>query len=156
MPEETTEIPAEPEAPEEAPPAAEAAEVEQDGDQEGGKANREAARYRTQLRETRTQLEQATGRLAAMQRAEVERLAGQGLARGADLMVYRGEDIAGYLSEDGTVNAEAVQAAVAELVKERAYLSSKPRFQGGADQGPRRSVKAPPSRMGAIFDRKPS
>lgn len=119
---------------------------------EGGKGNREAARYRTQLRDAQAQLEQTGGRLAAMQRAEVVRLAGESLARGTDLLLHRGEDIGEYLAEDGTVDAEKVQAAVRELVQERSYLTGK-RFQGTADQGVMPRAKPAPTRMGAIFDR---
>lgn len=133
-----------------------------EGEQDGGKGNREAAKYRTQLREAQARLEETGGRLAAMQRAEVVRVAGEGLADGTDLFLHRGDDLGPYLSEDGTVDAEKVKTAVRELVQERSYLTGT-RFQGRAGGGPQGSggihfggkpVREPaPPRIGAIFDR---
>lgn len=131
-------------------------------EQDGGKASREAAKYRTQLREAQARLEETGGRLAAFQRAEVVRLAGESLADGTDLFLHRGDDLSPYLSEDGTVDAERVKTAVRELVQERSYLTGT-RFQGRGGGGPQGSggihfggkpVREPaPPRIGAIFDR---
>ncbi|TMR41518.1 hypothetical protein [Actinomadura geliboluensis] len=133
-----------------------------EGEQDGGKASREAAKYRTQLREAQARLEETGGRLAAFQRAEVVRLAGESLADGTDLFLHRGDDLSPYLSEDGTVDAEKVKTAVRELVQERSYLTGT-RFQGRGGGGPQGSggihfggkpVREPaPPRIGAIFDR---
>lgn len=123
-----------------------------EGEQDGGKASREAAKYRTQLREAQARLEETGGRLAAFQRAEVVRLAGESLADGTDLFLHRGDDLSPYLSEDGTVDAEKVKTAVRELVNERSYLTGK-RFLGTADQGAMPKGPSAPPRPGAIFSR---
>ncbi len=84
------------EQPEPAPEGTESA----DGAQESGAAAREAAKYRRQLRETQTSLDAATARVEAMQRAEVERIAGADLATPGDLWLT-GPDLADLLDDVG-------------------------------------------------------
>lgn len=115
------------------------------------KANREAARYRTQLRETESQRDGLAAQLDALRRAEIARLAGDRLARGDELFVHRGEDVAGLLAEGGAVDPAKVTEAVTELLTERPHLAKR-RFQGSADGGAR-SPATPPPRLGAIFSR---
>ena len=62
-------------------------------DDDTGNPNAEAARYRTRLRETETERDTLAGRLAGMQRAEAERIAGAGLRRASDLWMD-GRDVA--------------------------------------------------------------
>ena len=133
--------------------------VEQQGQSE--QPNREAARYRTQLRATEAERDVALGALAAMRRAEVVRLAGEGLARGDELFQFLGDDLTPYLSEDGTVDAEKVAEAAAGLVQERPHLRK--HKWGNINQGTpyphfgdgRGLNSPPPSRdMGAIFRKK--
>lgn len=120
-------------------------------DKAGGKANREAARYRTQLRETQAERDTLRTQLTAMHRAEVLRIASNDLSNGEDLFVFRGDDVADYLDDDGTVNAGKVKAAAAEVVKERGYLRAIPPTSG-APMGGSPLPKHHPD-MGDIFRR---
>ncbi|MGE2737349.1 hypothetical protein [Mycolicibacterium vaccae] len=61
-----------------------------------------------------------------MQRAEVERLASDGLSHPADLFSLSGNDVADYLNDDGDVDAEKVAADVAAIVAERPGLRKGP------------------------------
>lgn len=117
----------------------------------GGKANREAARYRTQLREAETERDQLRTQLTAMRRAEVLRVAGDQLRNGEDLLVFRGDDVTGYLAEDGTVDAEKVKAAADELLKERGYLRPMPPGASGGEFFGGPSLATRRQNMGDIF-----
>ena len=82
-----------------------------------GTASREAAKYRRQLRDAEAQREQISAerdqlgeRLAAMQRAEAERLAVEHLADGAD-MWRDGLELSAVLDEDGNLDPSKVAAA---------------------------------------------
>ncbi|GAA5156992.1 hypothetical protein [Amycolatopsis dongchuanensis] len=88
----------------------------------GNKAAREAARYRTQLRETEAALAAARAQVEAFQSAEVHRLAGERLAEPGDLLSLSGKTLADFLAEDGTVNADSVRSTVAELLAARPGL----------------------------------
>jgi hypothetical protein len=85
--------------------------------------NTEAKKYRLRLRDTEAERDTLTARVSALQRSEVLRLAGQHLTNAEDLLVHKGEDLTGYLTDDGTVDPAQVQATVAELIGERAYLA---------------------------------
>ncbi|WP_067470186.1 hypothetical protein [Actinomadura macra] len=116
------------------------------------KANREAARYRTQLRDTQTERDQVRGQLTAIQRAEVLRVAGLQLQRGEDLFAFTGtDDVSAYLAEDGTVDAEKVKAAAAEVLAERGYLRRPPSRGSGEFPGSPYLAHTPEPRMGDIF-----
>ncbi|SDH75533.1 hypothetical protein [Agrococcus jejuensis] len=90
------------------PTADPAAPVEQQPEPAG--AGREAARYRTQLRETEAKHDALATRLEAMQRAEVERLASSEIRLGSSLWAS-GKQLADLLDEHGNVDADLVQAA---------------------------------------------
>lgn len=95
--------------------------AEPEGSGEDTNPNKEAAKYRTRLRETEAERDKLTDQLTAMQRAEVERIAADTLHDAED--VWRaGVDLAGLVSEDGTVDADAVGKAVAAVVTERPHL----------------------------------
>jgi hypothetical protein len=83
-----------------------------DGDDRGG--NREAAKYRRQLREAEAARDALNQRLSIMQRREAERLAADHLADGAD-MWRDGLDLAALLDDNGNLDsakvADAAQAA---------------------------------------------
>jgi hypothetical protein len=83
-----------------------------DGDDRGG--NREAAKYRRQLRDAEAARDALSERLSTMQRREAERLAADHLADGAD-MWRDGLDLAALLDDDGNLDpakvADAAQAA---------------------------------------------
>jgi hypothetical protein len=74
------------------------------------KAGRDAARYRRQLRETEAERDSLRGRVEALQRAEVERLAQQHITKGEALWTA-GADLTALLREDGTVDPAKVAAA---------------------------------------------
>jgi hypothetical protein len=76
------------------------------------KLSRENADWRGKLRS-------AEERIATMQRAEVERLAADGLSHPADLFSLSGNDVANYLTEDGDVDAVKVAADFAAILAER-------------------------------------
>lgn len=84
--------------------------------------SREAARYRTRLRETEAERDDYAARLATLQRAEIERLASAGLSQPNDLFALSGNDLSAYLTDDGTVDAAKVSADVASILKQRPGL----------------------------------
>ena len=94
----------------------------QETEEKPNKAAREAAKYRTQLREAEAALEAANARIEGFQRAEVERIAGAKLAVASDLFALTGTSVADYLSEDGTVDTKAVENATQELLQSRPGL----------------------------------
>lgn len=84
------------------------------GDDRGG--NREAAKYRTKLREAEAQRDTLSGRLEALQRREAERLAAAHLADGADLWRGDGVELAALLDDDGNLDpAKVAENAAATL-----------------------------------------
>lgn len=75
---------------------------------EGGKDSREAAKYRTRLRETELELNYHREMVENMQKREVARIAGEKLAKASDLFEI-GEVHLGDLSDDdGYVDADKV------------------------------------------------
>ena len=88
---------------------------------EGQKSNKEA-RYRVERNEARAERDAMTQRVERMQRAEVERLAADGLSHPADLFSLSGNELADYLTESGEVDAEKVAADVAAVLAERPGL----------------------------------
>jgi hypothetical protein len=82
----------------------------------------EAARHRVRAREAEQQRDQLAGRLAAVQRAEVSRLVSEHLADATDL-VGPDYDVAALLAEDGTVDADKVDAVVDELLVRKPHLA---------------------------------
>lgn len=77
--------------------------------------NREAAKYRTRLRETEAQRDALTARLETLQRNEIQRLAADRLADPADLW-RDGGTVADLLDAAGNVDPGKVRAAVAETI----------------------------------------
>ncbi|MCP2626506.1 hypothetical protein NLB33_27050 [Mycolicibacterium smegmatis] len=80
------------------------------------------ARYRIERNHAREQLAAATERIARMQRAEIERLAAASLSHPDDLFTLSGNDVADYLTEDGDIDPEKVDADIATIVAERPGL----------------------------------
>jgi len=60
--------------------------------------------------------------LAVLQRAEIERLASACLSHPSDLFTLSGNELASYLTDAGTVDAEKVAADVAAILQERPGL----------------------------------
>ena len=96
--------------PTEAEPTPEAAEDTEEP--HGG--NAEAAKYRRRARAAEIERDSLRDQLAAVQRAEVERVAGATLADGADL--WAAVDLDATLAEDGTVDPAKVRDAVRDLL----------------------------------------
>lgn len=83
---------------------------ERPNDDERGAANREAAKYRRQLRDVEAQRDQLGERLAAMQQSQAETLAREHLADGAD--IWRdGLELSAVLDNDGNLDPAKVAAA---------------------------------------------
>lgn len=83
-------------------------------------------RYRVERNEAREQVTALTARLAALQRAEVERLAGARLSHPEDLFTLSGNDVADYLDDNGNVDPDKVAADVAAILSERPGLGPTP------------------------------
>lgn len=120
-----------------AEPATEAEATEQP------KGNREAAKYRTQLRDTESKLAEAhttsealQNKLGTLNRMFVEHLAATGLKDPADLWRY-GADLEAMLTDEGTPDPEKVTAAVQDLLTERPHLTSRPTPKPDPSQGAR-------------------
>ncbi|MGV0811747.1 hypothetical protein ABQF34_07260 [Mycolicibacterium boenickei] len=79
-------------------------------------------RYRVERNEAREALAVAEARLAALQRAEVERLAAASLSHAEDLFSLSGNDVADYLTEAGDVDPEKVAADIEVILAERPGL----------------------------------
>lgn len=82
--------------------------------------NREAAKYRTRLREVEKERDTLSERVTALQRAEIERIAGTKLEKPAGLWAS-GVELADLLDENGDVDVEKVTAA-AETAQEQLGL----------------------------------
>ncbi|WP_313566539.1 hypothetical protein [Mobilicoccus sp.] len=77
-----------------------------------GKAAREAAKYRTQLRETQAELDTVKAQAAAIRRQVVETLLPEHVTMKA-LTSHPDVDLLSFVAEDGTVDREAVADAIA-------------------------------------------
>lgn len=73
---------------------------------------REAARYRRQLRETQAERDTLQSRLETLQRAEAERIAKNTISNGSGLWAA-GTQVADLLDDDGNVDQAKVSAAAA-------------------------------------------
>lgn len=86
-----------------------------------GRAAREAAKYRAQLRDTEAKLAATAAKLEAVQLELARDLAVKaGLVDGRELDLPVEE----FVTEDGLVDVEKVTAAVQELIKAKPYLSA--------------------------------
>lgn len=79
-------------------------------------------RYRTERDASRQELAAAQARIERMQRAEVERVAGEYLAMPGDLFSLSGNELADYLDDDGNVDPEKVAADAVAVLTERPGL----------------------------------
>ncbi|MBE1531146.1 hypothetical protein [Actinomadura algeriensis] len=103
------------------------AEGEQTPDEtpeESSKANREAARYRRQLRDTETERDALAARITAMETGRVMEAAAQQLSQPGDALEYANLDE--YRNDDGDITTASIEAGLAALVKARPGLA-KPR-----------------------------
>ncbi|ORB67686.1 hypothetical protein [Mycolicibacterium tusciae] len=116
----------------------------------GQKGNREA-RYRVERNEARSERDALAQRVERMQRAEVERLAADGLSHPADVFSLSGNELADYLTEDGDVDVEKVAADVAAILAERPGLRKfTPGYDPSQGTGGRPQTKREPS-WGALL-----
>ncbi|MEU7764355.1 hypothetical protein AB0B25_04450 [Nocardia sp. NPDC049190] len=97
-------------------PDTEAAET----DAEHQTGNREAAKYRRQLRDTEAERDSLRERVTTYERAEVERLVADHLADPADLWVS-GVELDALRGKDGAIDQDKVKTAVAELLEQRPH-----------------------------------
>jgi len=101
------------------------------------KVRHEAAGYRRRLRETEQDRDRLSGTLEAMQRAEVERLAADGLRAlgdGGDLW-RAGTELADVLDPDtGAVDPTRVDTARAAVIAQHPHWEKSVDFDGGARQ----------------------
>ncbi len=106
----------------------------------------EAARYRRRLRDTETERDGLVERLAGYQRREVERIAGEALARPGDVWLD-GADVGAVLDDEGQVDANKVAEVAASVLDGRPGLAKvvvrRPR--------PDHAQGAPASRGGASW-----
>ncbi|ODU14003.1 MAG: hypothetical protein ABS80_21260 [Pseudonocardia sp. SCN 72-51] len=123
----TTEVQPEPQSAEREPDPADdtdAAEPTADDAPSGPAA--QAAKYRVRLRETEAERDALSERLNTLQCREVERLAAEHLADGADLWLS-GTELTALLDEDGNVDPERVSETATALVQSRPHWAAKPR-----------------------------
>ena len=83
---------------------------------------REAAKWRHRLRDTEAERDALAGKVEALQRAEITRLAGERLHRGEDLWKHSDVTVADLLNDAGVVDPAKVQAALDTLKQDAAYL----------------------------------
>lgn len=91
-----------------------------DPQETGGEGNREAAKYRTKLRETEAQRDHALGQLTTYQKRDAEALVGERLLSASDLWVA-GAKLEDLLAEDGTVDQAKVDQAVTKVISEHPH-----------------------------------
>lgn len=113
-------------------PATEVAtDTEADDNEDKPSTNAEAAKYRTQLRAAETALTEAEARIESYQKADLLRAA-NALAQPSDLLDVGGHDLAAFLNDDGSINADAVTEKVAELLESRPGLAKGARIPSRA------------------------
>ncbi len=106
-------------------PTEEAAPADAPAGDDGAKARREAARYRTQLRQVEAERDQLAERMTSYQRTEVERAAADKLAKPSDIWL-EGDDVDGLLDEDGNVDHTKVTERVDQVLDGRPGLAVNP------------------------------
>jgi hypothetical protein len=105
-------------------PAADIVAADDERDESGRFLSREAASYRRRLRETETERDGLRERLEGYERDHVERLAGDaGLQVPADVWTF-GATLETLRGEDGSIDSDAVDGLVKEIVKDRPGLQA--------------------------------
>lgn len=91
--------------------------------QEGAAGNREAAKYRTRLREVEAERDALKARVDAMTRKQIEGVIGDKLHRPDDFFeVDGGVAIDDLIAEDGTVDEAKVSTRLATITETRPHL----------------------------------
>lgn len=107
--------------------------------------NREAARWRRQLRETELDRDRLAGVVETYQRQQVEAMAADHLQAPGDLWAA-GVALGDMLTEDGQVDADAVVSVAKAVVADRPHWAKPPpRFPAATGQGNREPVEPAPS-----------
>jgi len=96
------------------------APVAQDAGEDEGRGNREAAKYRRQLRDVEAERDALRGQLTAARAELLAQVPGLRIAEGAHGEVFSEPDA--MFSVDGSLNRAAIDAHVATLRTERPYL----------------------------------
>lgn len=107
------------------------------------------ARYRTQLREAEVQRDALAATVEAMQRREVERLAGTELAKGEAIWAA-GTELADLRDESGSVSAELVTAA-AQSAKQTLGLAAAWKAPSVPREGTSYDRSTPPNTWESAF-----
>ncbi len=105
-------------------------------EEQPSKAGRDAARYRVRAREAEGRAEALEATVTAYQRREVERLVAERVQDVEDYWKIGGLDLGDLLGEDGTVDADAVERSVSDLLERKPHLASR-RPSGNVEQGAR-------------------
>lgn len=84
-------------------------------------------RYRLERNQAREALAAAELRVAQMQTAELERLAGEVLSSPGDLLALAGKDLSDFVTDDGVLDADYVREVAAELLAGRPGLKRQQR-----------------------------
>jgi hypothetical protein len=117
------------------PPETDTGETGGERDEGGRYLSREAASYRRRLRDAEAERDGLRERLDGYERAEVERLAGDaGLQVPADVWQF-GTSLDTLRGGDGSIDHEAVNGLVAEIVKDRPGLQAQPVGDLGIGRG---------------------
>ena len=95
-------------------------------DDSGNKLHREAAKYRTQLREAEAERNELAERLTQLQTLEVHRLAREYLAQPEDIDLS-GKTLGEYLTPEGWVDHDAVAEAARSVIESRPGLAKNPK-----------------------------
>jgi hypothetical protein len=115
-----------------------------DHDPDGRSQSREAARYRTQLRDTEAERDSLREQLDRYQRGEVERVAASaGLAVPSDVWLH-GADLSTLRGDSGEIDTETVTGLVADLIRDRPGLRAPVNGSLGIGQGAGATPPKPP------------
>ncbi|MDX5567763.1 hypothetical protein PYK79_37065 [Streptomyces sp. ID05-04B] len=147
MAEPTTETPG---AAEQNSPLSEPAPGDQNSTSDNSSPNREAAKYRTRLREAESKLEVSEARITALLRKEIEAHAGKSLAVGADLFTLGEVAVTDLLDSEGNPDTETIDAAVEVLLKTRPGLGNPNRPWGDVGGGHREVAERAPTMHDAL------
>lgn len=97
--------------------------------------NSEAARYRVERNEARTERDALAGRVTSMQRRECEAAVADLLEQPADLWDLGKADAADFYSDTDELNHDDLRAAAAALVESRPGLAKQKKFDGPRNWG---------------------
>ncbi|MET8474344.1 hypothetical protein ABZY90_11225 [Streptomyces sp. NPDC006422] len=105
--------------------------------------NAEDAKYRKKLRAAESALEAAQERINELLRREIELLASESLAVGADLFEIGGAAIESLVDDKGNVSPSKVKSAAEALLKKRPGLRNSNAGWGDVGGAQRRQVEIP-------------